>query len=196
MPKVFISHCTTNRSSVEERVVAPLSRNGIDMWFAEKDIQTSEEWERSIVRALEECDWFLVVMTPAAAESRWVRSEVHWAFNERPSRIVPALANDCRLTDFHLMMNQIQHIDFRVDVEQATAQLLKIWKGSFIQQLNNRGRVMHQNTSGRSVASAIGTVARAGNSRHSLCHAVEAHRPPDVVQAKREILPTMGSLSF
>jgi hypothetical protein len=127
MPRVFISHSTLDRAIVEERIIQPLTANGIATWYAKQDIRTAEEWERSILQGLKECDWFLVVMSRSSAESRWVRSEVHWACDERQQHIVPVLIEDCDPDKFHIMLRQIQSIDLRANTSSAVARLLEVW---------------------------------------------------------------------
>ena len=48
MARLFISHATIDRKFVEEELLGLLRDLGFDPWFAETDIQTSEQWERSI----------------------------------------------------------------------------------------------------------------------------------------------------
>ena len=126
MSRVFISHSSRDRAIVEEQIIRPLTEAGIVTWYAKDDIRTAEEWERSIVRGLIECEWFLLVMSRSAAESRWVRSEVHWAFDERQGRIIPVMIEECEPIAFHLMMRQIQCIDFRADTVSATRQVVAL----------------------------------------------------------------------
>lgn len=130
MPKVFVSHATQDREFVQRQIVAVLRSHGIDTWYAEENIRTAEEWERAIVKGLEQCDWFLVVMSSRSAESPWVRAEVHWAMSHRPGRVVPVVMDDCNLVDFHLRMPCLQHIrmDFRGVTAQAREKLLAVFR--------------------------------------------------------------------
>ncbi len=123
MPKVFISHSHEDRAAVEREIVSLLRRNGIESWYSSDDIQTAADWERIIRDGLRECDWFLLVMSPNSARSDWVRTEVHWALEERPDRFVPVLLASCEPTDFHLKLRRIQHVDFRSNLESARAKL-------------------------------------------------------------------------
>src|SRR5262249_48823422 len=120
-----------DRDFVEREIVTLFERHGIDRWYSREDIQTASDWEGKIRGGLEACDWFLVVMSPRALASRWVRAEVRWAMDERPDRIVPVLLEDCNWHDFHLMMRGVQHADFRnLDHrEDARKRLLGVWLG-------------------------------------------------------------------
>ena len=107
---VCISHSSEDRELVEDVVVPSLHDVGLDTWYSKANIRASEQWERSIVRGLESCQWFVIAMTPAASLSPWVRSEVHWAVEHRWGRIVPLLLKDCNPLDFHLRMPELQYI--------------------------------------------------------------------------------------
>jgi formylglycine-generating enzyme required for sulfatase activity len=54
---------------------------------------------------------FLIVLSRAAVESRWVKAETDWAFGNRAGAIIPVLIEPCDYSDFHLMMSQLQYID-------------------------------------------------------------------------------------
>jgi serine/threonine protein kinase len=126
-PRVFISHATVDRDLVEREILALLRTHGVGTWYSEDDIRTAEQWEASIRQGLEACDWFLVVMTPRSAASKWVAREVHWAVEERPQRIIPVLLETCHLNSWHLELRRIQYVDFRQDVAVARAKLLAVW---------------------------------------------------------------------
>ena len=85
MSRVFISHSSRDRDLVEREVIEPLRRHDIETWYSKDDIETAADWEKSICQGLNDCEWFLVVLTPRAVESRWVKIEVDWALDERPS---------------------------------------------------------------------------------------------------------------
>lgn len=128
MARVFISHSTDDREFIDRQVVPTLRAAGLETWYSKNDIQASEQWERSIVKGLESCEWFLVAMTPTASQSPWVRSEVYWAITHRWGRIVPVLVKDCNALDFHLHMPQIQYVDFREPNEEANRRLLRVFE--------------------------------------------------------------------
>src|SRR2546421_12694596 len=110
MPQVFVSHSTKDRSFVEQEILPLLKKRGIDTWYAESDIQTAEQWERSIQKGLEQSDWFLVVLSPRSQCSRWVKREVHWAMEERPNHFIPVLMETCDLKDWHLGFRELQYV--------------------------------------------------------------------------------------
>jgi hypothetical protein len=127
MPKVFISHASADREIVTREVIDLLKDHGVEIWMAEDDIASAHQWERSIVEGLKACDWFLVALTPRAAQSEWVKDEVHWAIEERPGRIVPLLIEECDVTQIHIRLARIQYVDFRSANDDARKRLLDCW---------------------------------------------------------------------
>jgi len=126
--RVFVSHSTKDRDFVEREIISQLEQNGIKTWYSKVDIQTASEWERSILRGLESCEWFLVVMSPRSSSSDWVKDELHWAIDKRPNRIIPVLMEDCNLRDFHIRMARIQYVDFRNPSREARVQLMDLFE--------------------------------------------------------------------
>lgn len=125
--RVFISHAHTDRSSVQKRLVDPLRAQDIDVWYAPENLEPGTDWEDAIRAGLESSDWFLVVLTPEAVASRWVRAEVQWAMDERPGRLIPILLTDCPWQDTHLLIRQLQYLDFREPALEEIRRLLAFW---------------------------------------------------------------------
>lgn len=129
MPKVFISHSSADRERVERDIVATLRANGIDTWMSADSINGAEAWERSIRGALNACDWFLVAVTPRAVASEWVQTEVEWALENRPGRVLPVLLEDrCHPGDLHLKLVRLQFVDLRAPTATALRHLVAPWK--------------------------------------------------------------------
>ncbi|MBI4616537.1 MAG: TIR domain-containing protein [Planctomycetes bacterium] len=127
MPRVFVSHSSADREVVEREIVELLFGHGIETWYSKADIRTADDWEKSIREGLKSCDWFLLVMTPRSQASEWVKSELHWALDRRPGRVLPVLLEDVDPTEFDLRLGRIQHVDFRDRDHEARARLLRTW---------------------------------------------------------------------
>jgi hypothetical protein len=125
---VFVSHATANRKWVEREVVSLLERSGIEPWFSTHKIETSAQWEREILRGLTTCDWFALVVSRDSAKSEWVKDELHWAFANRPKRIVPIVMERCDLYEFHIRLPRIQFVDFSGTDADARHRLIELLK--------------------------------------------------------------------
>jgi len=126
MPKVFISHSTDDSNFVKNEIIFPLNSSGIETWYSQENIKTASDWENSIQQGLESSEWFLVVLTPRALDSRWVKAEVSWAVKNRPEKIIPVYAETCDWGKLNLILHTIQYVDFRHNCGEARKKLLSL----------------------------------------------------------------------
>jgi cellulose biosynthesis protein BcsQ len=115
---VFISHSHDDRAFVEKTIRPLLLNNGIQPFFS-GEIPGGGRWEKEILRKLNDCDWFMVVMSPRAAASEWVRKEVTLAFLHKRGRILPVLLEKCDRVSFHEEMPELHFVDFTQNRERA-----------------------------------------------------------------------------
>lgn len=113
MTSLFISHANTDRRFVKDEFVDLFRALGFKPWYAEKDITSPNDWERMILKGLNEAKWFVFVMSKAAASSQWVKAEVNWAVPRRHGNIIPILIDDVPLDQFNITLANIQYIDYR-----------------------------------------------------------------------------------
>lgn len=105
--QVFISYSRTDMEFVQ-RLAKDLEQEGFDVWWDVTDIQGSDVWERRIEDGLRTSQYFIVVLTPASLESRWVRREYLSADNSgikiiplrlKPYDVTPLALRDIQLVD-------------------------------------------------------------------------------------------------
>ena len=76
---VFISYHRNSSASLVEHIVQALENNGIKCWFAPRDVES--KYAGDIVRAIEECKVFLLIMNENSSHSEHVLNEINYAFN-------------------------------------------------------------------------------------------------------------------
>ncbi|HJN53415.1 MAG: TIR domain-containing protein [Pseudomonadales bacterium] len=123
-PVVFISHASEDQPFVGEHIVDFLRENGIEPWYSQEAIRLATDWERSIVKGLKECDWFMLVLSPNAINSEWVKDELFWAIENRPDHVIPVLISECNPQDLHIRLNRLQFIDFAKDIDASQQEIL------------------------------------------------------------------------
>lgn len=129
MPReTFISHAASDREFVE-RLVGMLRRHGVPYWYSDTSIQGGQQWHDEIGAALRRCDWVLVLLSPEAVRSRWVKSELLYSLRQDrlDGRIVPLLLQDCAFDNLSWTLGGMQMIDFRSDFDGGCRNLLRIW---------------------------------------------------------------------
>jgi serine/threonine protein kinase len=123
--RVFVSHSSKDRAFVEQELIPVLERSRNPTWYAKKDIKSASVWERTVIRGLVSCPWFLLVMSPRSAKSDWVRDEVHWAVQHRPNRILPLLFEPVDPYLFHIRIPRIQFVDFSAEPAAGRRDLIE-----------------------------------------------------------------------
>jgi hypothetical protein len=129
---VFLSHSNKDRKFVLS-LARDLTRHGIPYWYSATHIAIARQWHDEIGKALGRCDWFLVVLTPDAVKSGWVKRELLFALsdNRYNQRIVPLLLKDCDYSDLSWTLPSFQIVDFRKNVEAGIQKLFRLWGTTF-----------------------------------------------------------------
>jgi hypothetical protein len=89
----FISYSHGDRQYVQ-RLAEHLLAQGVESWFDYR-ILPGDTFGFRIQAAIDDCDAFLVVLTPDAVESTWVRREIVYADSKRKP-VLPLLLRDCQ----------------------------------------------------------------------------------------------------
>ena len=127
MTTVFVSHATADRPFIERELIPFLNSHGIRAWYCKETISTGAQWEKTIRTGLQGSDWFLVVVSPQAITSEWVRSEVDWALENLSTRVVPLLIGGADAGEIHLRLRLVQSVDWTSSSADAKIQLLYAW---------------------------------------------------------------------
>lgn len=77
--EVFISYHRNSSAELVEHIVAALESHGIKCWYAPRDVDSS--YAGDIVKAINTCKVFLLVMNEQSSHSAHVLNEIDCAFN-------------------------------------------------------------------------------------------------------------------
>src|SRR5260370_12928928 len=111
--KVFVSH--SHEDDIFCRaLVEGLRRAGADVWYDEHNLGSGQLID-TIEVELRERPVFVLVLSPAALTSQWVRHEVKWAFQRlqrEPSRILlPVLAEAVEEDAIWLFLQDFKRVE-------------------------------------------------------------------------------------
>jgi hypothetical protein len=115
-----------------------LKERMVSVWLDQWNIAAGSDWNQAIDKALHECNRVLIILSPAAVESKQVLSELHIALDEN-KLIIPLLYKACTIPR---ILRMIQHIDFtRGDLDDKVAldqvvQVLCAFQAAFLQPKN------------------------------------------------------------
>ena len=129
MPQeIFLSHSDRDRGFVV-RLAETLRRHGLSVWYSRTDIVGAQQWHDEIGSALHRCDWFVLVLSPSAVNSTWVKRELAFALRQDrlDARIVPLIFESCDYEELSWTLPGFQMIDFTQDFEQGARNLMRVW---------------------------------------------------------------------
>lgn len=109
---IFISYSRRDQEFVT-RLAADLDTQITGVWFDQSTIQVGQKWHAEIMDGIRECRAFILVLSPDAAESRYVREEVNKAL-ELGKPIIPVLYRPDNWTgEFEALVKDVQTLDLR-----------------------------------------------------------------------------------
>ncbi len=111
-----------------QRLSAVLTRHGLPTFFSPHNIIGAQQWQDEILSALQRCDWFVVLLSPDAIDSMWVKREVAFALQDPryEYRIVPLWYRDCDLKSLQ-WLTLFQMVNFTGDFTDGCRGLLRTW---------------------------------------------------------------------
>lgn len=141
--EVFLSHSSRDRKFATE-LAEVLRRHGIPVWYSKTHIRGAQQWHDAIGRALARCTWFVVILSPGAVDSMWVKNELLFALNQRRyrDRIAPVLYKKCKYEKLSWTLSSFQIVDFTESIEAGYRELLRVWDVDFDTQRAKRTRAV------------------------------------------------------
>ena len=126
--EVFVSHSHKDQAFVEW-LVGVLRRHQIPVGYSVTEIQGAQQWHDEIGRALKRCDWFVVILSPDAVASTWVKRELLYTLQQDrfEGRIAPVVYRTCDYEQLSWILPQLQIIDFTGSFDEGCRDLLSIW---------------------------------------------------------------------
>jgi len=121
--QVFISHATEDKQFAHH-LADDLQRLGLQVWIAPESIRPGEGWVEAIERGLAESSHMVVVLTPAALESEWVRKETDVAIAQERKGLIQVIPLDVELCEVPLLLSSYQMVSFRCDYDAGLSQLV------------------------------------------------------------------------
>src|SRR6516164_1362182 len=109
-PKVFLSYSSEDKT-IANRVCNALEAADIPCWIAPRDILPGVDYPSAIVKAISSVEVLVLILTPHAAASPHILSEVGQAFNNK-KRIIPfRLSNDQLPENLEYFLSMTQWLD-------------------------------------------------------------------------------------
>jgi hypothetical protein len=134
--ELFLSHAHQDEEFASS-LAETLRHHDLRVWYSRTNILAGQQWHDEIGKALERCDWFAVVLSPAAIRSRWVKRELAYALleNQYDNRVIPLLYKPCNYKKLAWELRSIQMVDFTGTFSDGCRKLLSIWELPYKERL-------------------------------------------------------------
>ncbi|MGO9378705.1 MAG: toll/interleukin-1 receptor domain-containing protein [Dissulfurispiraceae bacterium] len=129
IPKeIFLSHSSRNRI-VATRIAETLRSHGVPVWFSPTNIITAQQWQDEIGKALRRCDWFMVLLSNAAINSKWVKRELSYALShsQYDNHIISVKIGNCDYEELSWTLGAFQMVELTKNREEVFTQILLSW---------------------------------------------------------------------
>ena len=112
--QLFISYSRADTTNVDQ-IISRLENTGYSIWFDREGIRGGNKWRRQIVDAIEDSDFFLLMLSPNAVKSKYVQQELDCA-DGRSKTILPILIHPTAIPrEMELQLAGWQRIDLSDD---------------------------------------------------------------------------------
>jgi hypothetical protein len=105
--RTFLSYSRIN-TDFALQLAKELKSAGFLVWLDQLDIPTGARWDDELEKALEECEIFMVIITPDSIASENVKDEIGYAI-DHSKRILPVFLENAKLP---LRLRRFQYVDF------------------------------------------------------------------------------------
>ncbi len=125
--QIFLSHAHED-ADFAQRIARDLREAGLSVWMTPDSVQPGEQWVSAIDRGLSESGIFVVVLTPNAVRSSWVKKETQWAVQAEQKgwvRLFPLMAQQCDVGQLSNLLTLTQHVNFERDYKIGLAELFR-----------------------------------------------------------------------
>lgn len=126
--QAFISYSRKDKTFAA-RLYEDLEFRGLPVWLDTRDIPAGEVWSREIEQAITACPFFLLLLSPHAVTSEYVRREYRFALAQS-LKIIPLLVTPCEIPED---IAHRQYIDMS-DYQQGLMRLIRVFpQDAFLQ---------------------------------------------------------------
>ncbi len=121
--RVFLSHASQDAEHAQ-RIAEHLERSGLQAFLSERDLLPGDNWGKKVGDALETSDAMVVLLSPDAARSSWVRREIEYALQSRSyeQRLIPVMVRHTE--DVPWILRKLRWVDMEDDDERGLEEIV------------------------------------------------------------------------
>jgi hypothetical protein len=116
-----------------------LRRHGVPVWYSQTHLRGAQQWHDEIGAALNRCDWFIVLVSKSAINSKWVKHELVFALDSAryENRVLPVQIGKCDSALLSWTLKNFQIVNFTGDFTKGSRALLRTWGIAFETKTND-----------------------------------------------------------
>jgi len=123
--QLFISYSRADTTNVDQ-IISRLEETGHSIWIDREGIRGGDKWRRQIVDAIEDSDFFLLLLSPNSVKSKYVQQELDCA-DGRSKTILPILIHPTVIPrEMELQLAGWQQIDLSDESPPKIEKVLEI----------------------------------------------------------------------
>lgn len=124
--KVFISHASEDKNSAT-RIAEAIQDAGGKVWFDEFELKPGDSIKETIEAGLRSSDLMVLLLSPSAIKSDWVKLEWDYALNrqlrQRNISVVPVKVEECEIPP---QLANRKHLDLTTDPQRGIDKLVEL----------------------------------------------------------------------
>lgn len=120
--QVFLSYDRADKE-LAQQLSRALREEGVSTWLDEDMLQPGDDWFQAIANALETSDAMVVLVTPSALTSSWVRRELEHAMlhSAYKNRLIPVWLPGVDRSAAPTVLNIVHGLPLNLDNVRSTA---------------------------------------------------------------------------
>ncbi|MCP5116721.1 MAG: toll/interleukin-1 receptor domain-containing protein, partial [bacterium] len=155
MNRIFISYAKED-GEVAQRLYQDLRESGLCPWLDTEDLTPGVRWKNTITKAIEECDYFVALLSSRSVSKRgYVQKEIRQALEtletvpEDQVFVVPVRLEECRPS--HAILEDLHWLDLFPRYDRGFQRLLGVVGGRPAAPTSNVVEVQDVDSGGQTV---------------------------------------------
>lgn len=117
-PKLFISYSNVDIEFVE-KLIKEIELYRVNILFDKHELNVGDNIHQKLNELVENCDYFLVVISENSNSSQWLQKEIELAVNSN-KKVLPVIVDDATVPD---LIRGLVYADFRDSFEKGVDQI-------------------------------------------------------------------------
>ncbi len=80
--KIFLSYAQKD-ATLASQLAERLKKKGFTVWTSGEEVMPGDNWAKKIGKALDESELMIILLTPRALESEWLRQDIDYALGSK-----------------------------------------------------------------------------------------------------------------